>query len=244
MKIIISHPTGNANVRAALSGLNNASALGEFHTTVASFPSNVLGKISGFDAFKELGRRSYSPSLLTLTRMHPFYELCRMMCSKAGLSRLIRHETGFFSIDAVYSKLDKNVSKALYRSKDNGSKFSGVYGYEDGAIQSFLAAKQLGLKCFYDLPIGYWKASRALLKNEATKWPEWASTLTGLTDSTDKLYCKDKELLLADKIFVASTFTANTLKTFEGKLAPVEIIPYGFPPVAEKKIILPALKVR
>jgi len=40
---------------------------------------------------------------------------------------------------------------------------------------------------------------------------------------------KEKELLLANKIFVASKFTAKTLEDYPGKLAPVEVIPYGFP---------------
>ena len=236
MKIILSHPTGNANVRAALSGLNTEAALSEFHTTIASFPKSFLGRLGGFNAFSEVARRSFNPVLQSITNMHPLYEVCRMMCGKAGLRKLIKQETGIFSIDAVYSQLDKAVTKALYSSIKNGNKFDGVYAYEDGAIESFLAAKKLGLKCFYDLPIGYWKTSRMLLNKEAEKWPEWAPTLTGLTDSTEKLKRKDKELQLADRIFVASSFTAKSLQKFEGILAPIEIIPYGFPAVTENKI--------
>lgn len=56
-------------------------------------------------------------------------------------------------------------------------------------------------------------------------------TLGGFDDSEKKLERKDKELKLADKIYVASSFTKNTLEMYPGKLADIEVIPYGFPPV-------------
>lgn len=53
----------------------------------------------------------------------------------------------------------------------------------------------------------------------------------GLTASQAKLDRKDEELKLASRIFVASSFTAKTLNDYPGKLAPVDVIPYGFPTV-------------
>jgi glycosyltransferase involved in cell wall biosynthesis len=61
------------------------------------------------------------------------------------------------------------------------------------------------------------------------RWPEWMPTLTGLRDSAFKLMNKDEEIRLADRIFVASQFTANTLRHYAGDLPPVHIVPYGFP---------------
>ncbi len=110
-----------------------------------------------------------------------------------------------------------------------------VYAYEDGAVSSFRQAKELGLQCFYDLPTGYWRAARRLLTGEKERWPAWASTMTGLNDSDEKLAAKDEELSLASRIFVASTFVANTLKEYPGVLPPIDIIPYGFPLVGEKR---------
>ncbi|MDF2434041.1 MAG: hypothetical protein JWP44_3672, partial [Mucilaginibacter sp.] len=43
----------------------------------------------------------------------------------------------------------------------------------------------------------------------------------------------ENEIKLADHVFVASTFTASTIKDYPGKLPPVSIIPYGFPTVTE-----------
>jgi glycosyltransferase involved in cell wall biosynthesis len=56
-----------------------------------------------------------------------------------------------------------------------------------------------------------------------------------MTDSDEKLAKKDMELQYADRIFVASKFTADTLKRYKGSLAPIEVIPYGFPKVVGER---------
>jgi len=82
------------------------------------------------------------------------------------------------------------------------------------------------------LPIGYWRAAHAILKEEAQLQPEWAVTLTGNQDSEEKNARKDEELALADVVFVASSFTRQTLSfapKFDGS---VVMIPYGSPTVS------------
>jgi glycosyltransferase involved in cell wall biosynthesis len=227
--IILSHPTGNANVRAAASGLNNAGILKEFHTSFACFPRNLLDKLSKIGPLAEIGRRSYDPALAPLTKMWPWLEIGRLLAIRMGIKSLIQHETGPFSVDASYQGQDKRTSLLIKTS--NQVDLRGIYAYEDGALNSFSEAKRQGLLCFYDLPIGYWKAAQRLLEPEIKRWPEWVSTLTGFSDSKDKLSDKNAELEMADCIFVASTFTANTLKDYPGKLPEIKIIPYGFPEV-------------
>ncbi len=134
-----------------------------------------------------------------------------------------------FSIDAVYRSMDLHVADQVRNGDLKNA--AAVYAYEDGAASSFQASKIKGLKCLYDLPIGYWRSARKFLAMEREHRPEWASTLTGFLDSDTKLARKDEELRLADHIFVASSFTAETLKEYPGKLAPVSIIPYGFPDI-------------
>lgn len=233
MKVIISHPTGNQAFRAAALGLQKADMLSGFETTVATFPGNIFDKLSSFAPFAEFSRRRYDPALSAYIRAWPWYELARFAATKAGFKNLVKHETGIFSTDAVYRNLDKRVAKSLNQMAAKGT--DAVYAYEDGALSSFREAKKLQLKCLYDLPIGYWRTSKRLLEIESERWPEWSATLTGLEDSEKKLARKDEELLLADKIFVASQFTANTLNDYPGKLGPVQVIPYAFPPVASSR---------
>lgn len=230
MKVLISHPTGNAFFRAAALGLYKADMLSELWTTVATFPGNIFDKLSSLSPFEEFNRRRYDPTLAALTKAWPWHELGRFAASKANFKKLIKHQTGVFSVDAVYQDLDKRVAKSLRQMAIHGT--NAVYAYEDGALFSFREAKKRQLECLYDLPIGYWRAAKRLLETERERWPDWAPTLTGLEDSEDKLARKDEELRLANKIFVASQFTANTLKDYPGALAPVEVIPYAFPPIA------------
>jgi glycosyltransferase involved in cell wall biosynthesis len=129
-----------------------------------------------------------------------------------------------FSIDAVMRELDAKVADRL-RKIDN---VDCLYAYEDGALQSFQAARELGLKRIYDLPIGYWKVGQRIFAEETERQPEWAITLTGTLDSAEKLARKDEELQLATRVIVASTFTAQTLAD-SSSTAKIDIVPYGAP---------------
>ena len=211
--IIISHPTGNANVREAASALAHVGILQEFHTTLAFFGPRWPG---------ELNRRVYTENLQPFTRRHPLREVARLVAQRLGLRNLVRLEKGWASVDSVYRSLDRAVAKSL-----DPKKTSAVYCYEDGALETFRAAEQVGIRRIYDLPIGYWRAARRLLSEEAERRPDWASTIGGLGDSMEKLERKDDELRLAERIIVASSFTARTLGECPLRLAPVSVFPYG-----------------
>jgi glycosyltransferase involved in cell wall biosynthesis len=163
-------------------------------------------------------------------------ELVRIMSAKLKLQPLIRHEKGLFSVDAVYHYLDQKIARYIRRFSE---RIDGVYLYEDGAKSSFIEAKAKGIRCLYDLPIGYWRSMHHLLAEEAGKRPDWASTITGFNDSKGKLERKDAEIQLADHIFAASSFTQQTLGKYPGKLPPVTVIPYGFPPVYRERTYAP-----
>ena len=231
------HPMGNANVRAAGVGLAQAEILAGFTTAIACFPGDVIDRISTINAFSEFSRRRFDSHLKPLTHTWPWLELGRLIALRTGFRNLTRHETGPLSVDAVFHDLDKRVANNLKFAIKDGIK--AVYAYEDGAEFSFREAKRIGIKCLYDLPIGYWRAARQLLEIERERWPEWSPTLTGFHDSEKKLARKDEELRLADHIFVASQFTAKTLQSFPGPLAPIEVIPYGFPSVTASRTYAP-----
>lgn len=233
MKIILSHPTGNANVRATARALLNANLLAKFITSIASFSGSMLDNLSFFKPLSAIRRRSYDSALKDLTITSPWREAARLAAAKFGLGKLIEHEKGVFSIDSIYQNLDKKVATTLERSCKRNVK--GVYAYEDGAVHSFRIARSLGLQCFYDLPTGYWRAASRLLEKEKEQWPEWISTMTGFDDSEKKLAQKDEELRLANCVLVASEFTVKTLKEYPGNLPHVELIPYGFPQTCPKE---------
>jgi len=233
MKLVLSQLTGNANVKAAAYGFAQADLLAYYYVSLAVYPGNLLDTISKLGPLGEIRRRSHNPVLEPYTKMWPWVELGRMLALKAGITSLTVPSTAPFYIHNVVEKFDRYVASQLKWALKRGA--TGVYGYEDTILSTFKQAKQLGLACLYDLPIGYWRAAHRLLDEEEERWPEWIPTLTGLKDSAEKLERKDEELQLADRIFVASNFTAKTLEEYPGKLAPVEVIPYGFPAVAKER---------
>jgi glycosyltransferase involved in cell wall biosynthesis len=233
MKILVSHPTLNANSKNLVIGLLKNKLLFKLFTSIAIFPSQLLFKLGNNSKLKDLKRRSLDKTWQPYTQSKSFFEFGRLLASKLHLEYLVKHEKGFFCIDKVYQKHDKWVADSLAKAKKEGIK--GVYAYEDGALVTFTKAKKLGLNCIYDLPIGYWKSARLLMQEEFDFNPDWSGTLTGFNDSLDKLNKKDKELALADIIFVASSFTKKTLEEYSGNLPEIKVIPYGFPEVKKKK---------
>jgi glycosyltransferase involved in cell wall biosynthesis len=237
MKIIVSHPTLNANSKNLVFGLLKSNLLFKLFTSIAIFTGQLFYKLSSNSKLKDLRRRSLDKTLQPYTKSNSFFEFGRLLSSKLHLEYLVKHEKGFFCVDKVYQKHDKWVANSLVKAKKDG--VTGVYAYEDGALFTFTKAKQLNLYCIYDLPIGYWKSARLFMQKEFDVNPDWTSTLTGFNDSSDKLNKKDQELALADVIFVASSFTKKTLEEYSGNLAEIKVIPYGFPKVKQKKEYLP-----
>ena len=227
--ILLSHPTGNANVKALLTGLEQTNQLSLFRTTVAMEEADWYVNLLPQSVKQEFLRRNYSLPRSKVST-HPLKELVRLAASKLGINFLTAHETGWASVDSVCKDIDRHVAEQLTKNNKH-QPISGVYCYEDIALYTFRAAKQLNLKCFYDLPIGYWRMGQIIQKEESELNPEWASTLTGNFDSTEKLARKDKELQLADVIFVASSFTQQTLQLAPKPHAPIKMITYGAPPV-------------
>ena len=220
--MIISHPTGNANVRNAAQAFAEGCGLEAFFTTIAVFESGFLSRISALPGLGEFKRRRYPEILKSVTNTSPFLELLRLTSLKIGVHQFLHHEFGLASVDVIYRNLDRHVAKKVACFAPGP-----VYCYEDGALETFRAAKKVHSKCLYELPIGYWRSAHSIFIEESQLQQEWAPTLSGLSDSSRKLERKDEELRLADRIFVASTFTRRTLEQCPFPIAPISVVPYG-----------------
>jgi starch synthase len=225
-RLILSHPTGNANVHALLRALEREGMLSLFCTTVTwrDWAGSSLLPRSTKD---QLRRRSFDEIEERLIRCFPIREVVRQIALKAGIRRLVEHEIGWASLDRVYQALDARVARLI---KKGGFEADAVYAYEDGALQLFGAASKAGLRRFYELPIGYWRVGRRIMDEEAEQQPAWAMTLDALADSTAKLERKDAELRAADHIFVPSAFVRESLREHPSITATIDVIPYGAPP--------------
>ncbi|EDY19616.1 glycosyl transferase group 1 [Chthoniobacter flavus Ellin428] len=179
--ILQSHPTVNAFNRALAEALERAGRLAEFHTTVA------------------FGRRAVAVPPARL-RLHPWRELARLVAQRLGW----QDHGGPVGIDAVYRAFDAAVARNLGPARV-------VYCYEDGALATFRAAYERGLRRVYELPIAYWETTRRLLLEEAERLPPWASTLQAPDDPPEKLARKTEELRLANLVVCPSRFVQSSL---------------------------------
>ena len=232
--ILVSHPTGNTFVRALLAQLQEADLLQAFYTTLALHPADRALCLLPARARAQALRRAYDVPASKLKRF-PLREAARHALPKFGLRRLARHESGPASLDAVYRDLDRRVAAQIRREN---SATTGVYCYEDGALASFEAARQIGIRRFYDLPIAYWETGARLLREEAKRYPDWEPTLVATRDSAAKLRRKTRELELAEVVVVPSQFVLDSLPAWARQSKQCVVAPFGSPVVGD----LPAIE--
>lgn len=229
--IILSHPTGNENVRQAAVAFAEANLLELFFTTINWNSGSAFDRILPPGLRESFRRRSFPEMVRCRTRSQPAREAARLFFGAMHLPVWSEHEHGFLSIDAISAALDRTVAAEIRESEN----CKLVYAYEDCAVATFAAAEHRRIPRVYDLPIGYWRFGQRIFAEECERESEWAPTLTGMRDSSEKLARKEEELRLATRVVVASTFTKSTLAEGQHQW-PVTVIPYGAPPIATNEI--------
>lgn len=226
--ILLSHSTGNEFVRAALEAFDRAGMLGEFWTTLSWNSKSPMNRVMPRRLREILQRRSFPETIRTRTRTVPQREMIRLFAGTVGLTS--KHETGAFSIDAVIRELDRKVAERL-RKIEPPETLDSVYAYEDGALETFRAARDRGFKRIYDLPIAYWQTSRRLLREEAERYLDWEPTLGATRDSDEKVSRKTQELELAQLVVCPSKFVLESLPPEARAQKQCLMAPFGSPDV-------------
>lgn len=234
--ILLAHPTGNTNFRAASRAFHSQGILRELNSCICWNPDSPLAQLLPKFLRRQLSRRAFRDIPLYLQHSYPTREAVRLLSGNFYIDWLHQHEKGLLSFDAIYRSFDRHVANRL-RSLTN---LSAIYAYEDASLNTFTTAKELGLSCLYDLPFGYWRCAKELFQEERDLKPEWAATLFSLGDSPDKLKRKDAELSLADVVIVPSQFVYSTLSASPVSCARIKIVPFGSPPPISK---LPEYKI-
>lgn len=222
--LLLGHPSGNTFFRAAASAFQQAGWLREFHSCICWDPTTPLARLLPRSLSDQMARRGFPDLPRPLQHSHPWRELARI--TTPHLPLLKRHEHGPLSVDGVYRSFDRQLARRLSQLQG----LRGVYLYEDAAAYTFQEAARLGIQCIYDLPIGHWRTARQIFEQERELQPEWASTLTGLKDSTAKLERKDLELALADRVIVPSAYVRSTLINAGIGEGSITVVPFGSPP--------------
>ncbi len=223
--ILLAHPFGNPNVRALLETFHEAGELERFVTTLGISERSPVLQLLPERVRRTAARRSYALPAGKI-EAHPLDELVRLGASAAGWRKLTEHERGWASIDQVWQRLDAKAARSLRRERAGV-----VYAYEDCARQLFEAARELGARRVYDLPIAYWETAQQLLAEEAERYPEWEPTLGGTRDSQEKLARKTQELELAELVVCPSNFVLESLPAWARETKQCVVVPFGSPVV-------------
>src|SRR5215472_487224 len=162
-RVLLAFPSSNQNVRADVRALQRAGMLSLFCTTVAWRHSTKLFGMLPSGLRRELARRAFDGIDPALIATFPGRELARLMAKPLGLSVLTQHEKGWASVDGVSRAFDRHVAKLI---RVGGTKASAVYAYEYAAHDAFKAAAERGIRRFYELPIGYWRAGLRIMTEE------------------------------------------------------------------------------
>lgn len=225
LPISLIHPTGNPFARNAAIALAEVGLLQDIITTIAHNPQAPIPGLNWLPPHlrqrvqQELGRRTWVPPPGSTIRTHPWREVGRL-----GLARLGYRLWGPQGpVDWVYASLDRHVAQQHLQG------LSAVYAYEDGAADTFEAAKSQGIRCFYDLPIAFYATSHQIQAEEAERFPELAIALQATREPAWKIDRKHQEVTLADHIFVPSSFVQRSLLAAGVGPERISVIPFGAP---------------
>ena len=228
--ILLAHPFGNANVRAVLSAMHDASLLARYITALGwADTSSWLGLFPHALRANLMRRGDNLPG--SKFRVDPLREVLRLVAAKVpAAGRLTEHERGWASIDAIWQSVDRTAARYL-RANAGPENIRAAYCYEDCALETFRAAKEQGVRCVYDLPIAYFETAQKLLKEEAERYPDWEPTLVGTRDSAEKLARKAQELELAELVVCPSAFVFDSLPKHARTSKRGLVVPFGSPSV-------------
>ena len=229
--VLLSHPTGNQNLRNALRSLAENEMLAEFWTTIAWDTRSPWNRILPADLRAQFARRAYADAPQDRVRTVPWREMVRLNAKHVNLENLLCSDERPFSVIGMYRQFDGRVARRL-----GTIDIDAVYAYEGGALATFREARKSGVTAVYELPSGYWYWERDLLAEEAQDNQEFATLHPKLADSPGHMQWKDEELKLADFVFVASQHVRRTLA---GIIADekIRVVNYGAPPVQPAKAV-------
>ncbi len=228
--VLVSHPSGNANVRQLCLGLAEAGMLDQVRTGLA-FGRDPALTLPGWGLLpgrlrRELRRRLWPAALAPYLHSDPLPDLLRLSLFRNPLLRgttLPARLTNWH-----YRSHDHRVAAWLARAPRH-SLPSAVYAYEDAAAATLSTARRRGLTTFLELPTLHSRTVHRWHMQEAQRNPAYRPMLGGLNEPAWKLRRKRVELEAADTIVVASTLVRDSCVEAGISSGRLLVIPYGAP---------------
>ena len=156
--VLISHPTGNQNVRNALRSLAENGMLAEFWTAIAWNSESFWSRLLPLALRNQLARRAFTEAPWEQVQMRSAEGGGPLSARPAFVRNLLCSGERPFSIIGMYRHFDSKVARRVRTLHPDA-----VYAYEGGALETFREARRLGIKTIYELTSSYWYWVRRLL---------------------------------------------------------------------------------
>jgi glycosyltransferase involved in cell wall biosynthesis len=152
-----------------------------------------------------LRRRATPPEIASnqLWRTGTVSEILQVLGLRAGLP------------DAAFSLLTRNraVSYDWAVRRRLSQDTTAIVGYQSTTQRTFELARRRGVPTVYDYPIPPWTVAQELMQEEARLVPEYAPTLQGHYFETWRQRRYDREIELADRLIMLSTYHQRTFES-------------------------------
>jgi alpha-maltose-1-phosphate synthase len=221
--ILLSHPGGQHSERLAMA-LDNAGLLRRFVTGVHWNAKGLLGRaLSRFPGrhakylAQRFARRSFPGLARERVAARPLAEGAYLLAMRwpAGRrqgERLVAWRNFIF---------DRSVARSLERERP-----AGVICFDTCALETFRAARRLGIRTILDESIAPLAAVRERYLREADLWPEFADSLR--RDLSPAYFAREaQELRLADCVFAPSAFVRRAVEDLGVPSHQIADVPYG-----------------
>ena len=226
--VLLSHPAGNQNVRNALRSFVEHGMLAEFWTTVTWDTESAWNRLLPDGVQAQLARRSFPEAPTSKVRTLPWMEIVRLGARSTPLEPLLCSGERMFSTFGVYRHFSRRVARRLTESGRDVP--AAIYTYELAANVAFREAKRRGITRIYEKDSSYWEWARTLYREEVDLNPEFASSLTSLTETDRFRKWEYEELQLADHIIVPSDHVRRTLAGVVPE-EKIRVVTFGAPEV-------------
>jgi glycosyltransferase involved in cell wall biosynthesis len=130
------------------------------------------------------------------------------------------------SISSICRRADSLTAEAVLAHPPKA-----VYAYENIASHTFRAARQMGVKTIFELPIAYGRYRNELFREEVELQPAFADTFHKSFADAEWMRREEEGLELADQVIVPSGFVQSTLPA-SIPTSRCRVVPYGTPPLA------------
>ena len=227
--VLLSRTTVNQNTRNALRSLVEHDMLAEFWTTFVWDPKSMWNALLPGGLRAQLARRSISEAPAHLVKSVPWREIIRLAARGTPVEDLLCSDRRPFSVVAMGLNFDSRVARRIRKLQPDM-----VYGYEDGALQTYREARKSGAAIIHEYPSSHWRFTRDLFAEEAERSPEFAGLLPLTRNSSAWVERKEEELRIADYVVVPSSYVMRTLAGFVPK-EKIRMMPYGAPEVRPRR---------